>query len=108
MTVKFRGKNGDWGIPVITIIIAIMAWVGFAAQDKSNITKRSEMYLKSFGYTNIELSTDPIGCRYNLTTTIDDGGRIFNALKPNGKFVSGVVCTAKNNTPILTINYEEE
>lgn len=108
MTVKFRGKNGDWAIPIVTFIIFVLGWIIYTGKQRDDLTQDSVVFLQSYGFTNIEVSDRPIGCNYDLVTNIEDGGRKFTGLKPNGKLISGVVCTTKDKVSKLTINYEEE
>lgn len=106
--VKFRGKNGDWAIPIVAIIAFGMVWVGIIANEATQLNKGSEAFLETYGYTNIVINKNAIGCQFDDVTSFKDRGRGFSALMPSGKKITGVVCTAKNNVSVLNVNYQEK
>lgn len=108
MTVKFRGKNGDWAIPFALILIFVMVWAAKVVTGDKKLTENSKIFLETYGYENIVVNPKPIGCQFDDVTSFDDRGRAFSAVMPSGNKISGVVCTAKNDVSVLNINYQEK
>lgn len=91
----------------LVIFILLMLWLAYNAAT-TQYTERSEAFLKSYGYTDIKVNTRSVGCDFDNGSVMSDGGRVFEAKNHEGKLVTGLVCTTKNNLQKLIINWKEQ